>query len=125
MTLQRQEDHRPPTKRDAVAFPRCIPVCDHSAVTDYDPETEAAALSELDALTEAFRQAEAAFEAARERVQEAIVRHLRERNAAPGKIAAHSPYDRNHVRRLGDAAGIPPLRTPTVRAVKRASKKAS
>lgn len=111
-------------RRDAVAFHRCIPVCDHSAVPEYDPEIEAAALAELDTLTAAFEQAEAALEAARERVQEAIVRHLRDRNAAPGKIAAHSPYDRNYVRRLGDAAGIPPLRTPTVRPVKRVRKKA-
>jgi len=93
-------------------------------VPEYDPETEAAALAELDTLTAEYRQAEAALDAARERMREAIVRHLRERNAPPGKIAEHSPYDRNHVGRLRDAAGIAPLRTPTVRAVKRARKKA-
>jgi hypothetical protein len=98
-------------------------MCDHSAVPAYDPAIEAAALAELDALTAEYRQAEAAMEAARERMQEAIVRHLRERNAPPGKIAAHSPYDRNHVGRLRDAAGIEPLRSPTVRAVKRARKR--
>lgn len=110
------------TKRDVVAFPRCIPACDHSPVPDYDPEIKAAALAELDGLTAAYREAEAALGRARAAIQAAIVRHLRERNAPPGEIAEHSPYDRNYVRQLGDAAGVPPLRTPTVKPIKRRSK---
>lgn len=90
---------------------------------EYDPEIEAAALAELDALTKAFRDAEAMLEAARVDVQEAIIRHLRARSAPPGKIAEHSPYDRNHVGRLRDAAGIAPLRASTVKPVKRARRK--
>lgn len=92
--------------------------CDHDRVTDYDKERQDAALAELDTLTAAFKEAESQLEQAREAIQEAIVRHLRERNAPPGKIAEHSPYDRNHVGRIRDAAGIPPLRTPTVKPIK-------
>lgn len=92
--------------------------CDHDPVTDYDKERQNAALAELDTLTAAFKAAEAELSRAREAVQEAIVRHLRERNAPPGKIAEHSPYDRNHVGRIRDAAKIPPLRTSTVKSIK-------
>ena len=119
---------RPPTKLDVRAtdaFHGCIPACDHSDVPDYDPETVAAALAELDRLTADFSEATKAAEAKRAALHAAIVRHLRERSAPPGEIASHVPYDRNYVRKLGDAAGVPPLRTPTVRAVKRARKKAS
>ncbi len=110
--------------RTADAFHRCIPTCDHSDVPEYDPAIEAAALSELDHLAAEFEAAKKAAEERRATLHEAIVRHLRERNARPGLIADHTPYDRNYVRKLGEAAGIPPLRTPTVRPVKRARKKA-
>lgn len=96
--------------------------CDHDPVTDYDKERQAAALAELDTLTAAFNAAKEQMDEARDAVQEAIVRHLRERNAPPGKIAEHSPYDRNHVGRIRDAAKIPPLRTPTVKPIKPAKK---
>lgn len=110
-------------ERDRIATHRCNGVCDHVPVPEYDPEIEAAALAELDTLTDAFRQAEGILEAARNDVQDAILKHLRARSAPPGKIAEHSPYDRNHVGRLRDAAGIPPLRPATVKPVKRARKK--
>lgn len=87
-------------------------------MVEYDKARMDGALAELDALTAVFRAAETALDKAREDVQEAIVRHLREQNAPPGKIAEHSPYDRNHVGRLRDAAGVPALRKPTVRPAK-------
>lgn len=87
-------------------------------MTDYDKERQAAALAELDTLTAAFSEAKRQLDNARDAIQEAIVRHLRERSAPPGKIAEHSPYDRNHVGRIRDAHKIPPLRTPTVKAIK-------
>lgn len=118
MTSQKQPVRRNRLKRDRFATQGCNTACDHEPVTDYDEKRQDAALAELDALTAAFKAADAQLEAAREAVQEAIVRHLRERNAPPGKIAEHSPYDRNHVGRIRDAAGIPPLRTPTVKPIK-------
>ncbi|MEU0275520.1 hypothetical protein [Streptomyces sp. NPDC006307] len=76
----------------------------------HDPSKAAAA--ELDTLTKAFRKAEEKQEQAREAVHDAIVKHLRARNAPPGKIAEHTPYDRVHVGRIAKGAGIPPLRGP-------------
>jgi hypothetical protein len=112
--------------RPRVALARCTTTCDDASVPAYDPEIAAAALAELDAVTARYRAAEAELEDARKAVQEVIVRHLRERSAPPGQIASHSPYDRNHVGRLRDAAGIPPLRESTVKpAARRPRKKAS
>lgn len=111
--------------RHRVALARCTTTCDDASVPEYDPEIVAAALAELDALTARYRAAEAELNDARDAVQEAIVRHLRKRSAPPGQIATHSPYDRNHVGRLRDAAGIPPLREATVKpAARRPRKKA-
>ncbi|MFC9341448.1 hypothetical protein ACFT0G_25465 [Streptomyces sp. NPDC057020] len=73
---------------------------------------EQAALAELDRLNKTFTKAEEALDTARTPLHEAIVKHLRERSAPPGVIADHTPYDRNHVGRLGKAAGVPPLRGP-------------
>ncbi|MFE9382349.1 hypothetical protein ACFYMO_03795 [Streptomyces sp. NPDC007025] len=84
-------------------------------MTSEEREREAAALTELDKLTATYREAEESFDRARQALQAGIVKHLMERNAAPGKIAAHSPYDRNHIRRIGIQAGVPPLRSKTVR----------
>jgi IS5 family transposase len=91
---------------------------------DYDPEIEAAALGEIDRLTAEFRDAIAETDRRRTALHEAIIRHLMERNARPGDIAEHSPYDRNHVRRLGVEAGVPPLREPKP-TTRRPRKKAS
>jgi len=71
---------------------------------------EQVALEELDALTAAFKEAEAIQDAARQELHAAIIRHLRDRNATPGKVSEHTPYDRNHVGRIAKAAGVPPLR---------------
>lgn len=112
--------------RSRVALASCTMTCDDASVPEYDPEIVAAALAEIDAVTAKFRAAEAALEDARKEVQEVLVRHLRERSAPPGQIATHSPYDRNHVGRIRDAAGIPPLRESTVKpAARRPRKKAS
>ncbi|MGW2920354.1 hypothetical protein ACWDBF_21185 [Streptomyces angustmyceticus] len=81
-------------------------------MTDYDPEIQAAALAEITQLTTAFEEQQAAYEKARDNLHEGIVKHLMGRSAPPGLIADATPYDRNHVRRLGVAAGVPPLREP-------------
>jgi hypothetical protein len=59
-----------------------------------------------------FKQGEDDKEAARVALHEAIVRHLRERNARPGKIAEHTPYDRVWIGEIGRQAGVPPLKGP-------------
>lgn len=89
-------------------------------MTDEEKAREQAALTRLDKLTTKFRVTHEAHEKAREELRVAIVEILMERQAAPGKVAEHSPYDRNHIRRIADAAGVPPLRTRTVRSVKAA-----
>lgn len=43
----------------------------------------------------------------------AIVEALKA-NIRPRDIHKEVPYDRNHVRRIAKAAGLPPLREPTV-----------
>ena len=70
----------------------------------------AAAWRDLDRFTAAFTKAKVEFEETRPPLQAAIVRHLMERNARPGDIADHSPYDRNHVGLLGREHGVPPLK---------------
>jgi hypothetical protein len=87
-------------------------------MTDEERQREQAALEELDTLTAAFKEAEALQDAAREALHAAIIKHLTERNAAPGKVAAHTPYDRNHVGRIAKAAGVPPVRERPVRSPK-------
>lgn len=105
----------------------CNTACHHQVMTDYDPEIQAAALAEIAQLKEAFEELQAARDKARDALHEGIVRHLRERSAPPGLIADASPYDRNHVRRLGVAADVPPLREtkPKPRARKTAGGKPS
>ena len=91
---------------------------DDSRMTDAERQREQAALEELDDLTATFKATEADHERARDALHAAIVKHLMERNAPPGKVAEHSPYDRNHVGRIAKAAGVPPLRERTVRSIK-------
>lgn len=118
MMQQAQPKRRNAPKRDRLATHRCNPLCDHESVSDYDEGRQAAALTELDALSAAFKAAETQLELAREALREGIVRHLKERNAPPGKVAEHTPYDRNHVRRIAEAGGVEPLRAPTVKSAK-------
>jgi len=87
-------------------------------MVEYDEDRVAKALAELDVLSAAFKAASDAQDAARKALHEAIVRHLRDRNAPPGKVADHVPYDRNHVGRLAKAAEVPSLRPATVKPIK-------
>lgn len=82
-------------------------------MTEEEKAREAEATAELDKLTASFKRAERNYNKARDALHEAIVRHLTERNAAPGVVSKHSPYDRNHVGRIAKAAGVPPLRKRT------------
>jgi hypothetical protein len=76
----------------------------------YDEETVTAALAELDKVTAAFIRAEGKVEEKRRPLHEAIARHYAERNLAPGEMAKHTPYDRNHIGRIVKAAGVPTIR---------------
>lgn len=82
----------------------------HRRMTDYDPHKMAAALAEMDQLTANFKAAEQALDKARDELRKGIVRNLMERNAPPGQLADHTPYDRNHVGRIAREGGVPPLR---------------
>ncbi|NJQ04259.1 hypothetical protein [Streptomyces lonarensis] len=81
-----------------------------------DTERETTATKELDKLTAAFHRAERSLDRARDALHEGIVRHLREQNAKPSVVSRHTPYDRNYVRGLAKAAGVPPVREPRARA---------
>jgi hypothetical protein len=118
MKQQTQAVQRSRQKRDRLATFGCNPPCDHDGMVEYDKDRMSAALAELDALTAAFEASRNAHEGDRKALQEAIVRHLRDLNAPPGEVAKHVPYDRNHVRRIADEAGVPALRTSTVRPAK-------
>lgn len=87
-------------------------------MTDEERARADAALKELDKLTAAYEAAKKPFEEARDALHDAIVKHLKERNARPGEVSDHTPYDRNHIRRIASAAGVPPLRERTVRSAK-------
>lgn len=88
-------------------------------MTDEESARRDAALKELDKLTTAYAAAERKLDKARDALHDAIIKHLKEQNARPGEVSEHTPYDRNHIRRLAKAAGVPPLRERTVRSVKR------
>lgn len=90
-------------------------------MTDEESNRRDAALKELDKLTAAYEAAERALDKRRDALHSAIVRHLMERNARPGEVSDHTPYDRNHIRRLAKEAGVPPLRERTVRSAKEVS----
>ncbi len=87
-------------------------------MTDGERARKDAAQKELDKLTAAYEAAKKPFEEARDALHDAIVRHLKERNLRPSEVTDHTPYDRNHIRRVASAAGVPPLRERTVRSVK-------
>ncbi|MFF4900494.1 hypothetical protein [Streptomyces sp. NPDC001068] len=76
----------------------------------YDPTAEARAVRELKRQRAKLNADKDAVTAARDALHEAIVRHLTERHAAPGAVADHTPYDRNHVGVLARNAGVKPLR---------------
>lgn len=66
----------------------------------------------LDTLTKKFRTHETTLGEARTAIQEAAIRHLRERNARPGKVADHTPWDRVWIGELARNAGVPPVKGP-------------
>lgn len=90
-------------------------------MTDEERARRDAALKELDDLSAAYEAAKKPFDEARDALHGAIIKHLMERNARPGELSDHTPYDRNHIRRIANAAGVPPLRERTVRSAKRDS----
>jgi hypothetical protein len=63
-------------------------------------------------LSAEYKQAEDDKEETRLALHEAITRHLKARNARPGKIAEHTPYDRVWIAEIGRQAGVPPLKGP-------------
>jgi hypothetical protein len=87
-------------------------------MTDEERARRDAALKELDKLSAAYAAAEKKLDAARDALHDSIIKHLKERNARPGEVSDHTPYDRNHIRRIANAAGVPPLRERTVRSAK-------
>jgi hypothetical protein len=76
------------------------------------PDPTAKARKELDRLAASYTAAESKADEHRGPLRAAIVRHLMERNAPPGLIAKHTPYDRVHINRIGREAGVPPLTGP-------------
>jgi hypothetical protein len=76
----------------------------------YDSATVAAATEELDRLSAALTAAEDAVDKARKALHTGIVKHYAERHIGPSEIAEHVPYNRNHVYRLADEAGVPRIR---------------
>jgi hypothetical protein len=73
---------------------------------------ETAATRELDRLTRKFNDAKDAVDDARTVMHDCIAKHLRARSAPPGKIANASPYDRNHIGRIGNEYDVTPLKGP-------------
>jgi hypothetical protein len=76
------------------------------------------ALDEIGKLSAEFLEAQEELDKARESLHEAIASILDEQTVRPGEIAEHTPYDRNHVGRIGRAAGVTPLREATVRSAR-------
>ncbi|MFF5655241.1 hypothetical protein [[Kitasatospora] papulosa] len=76
--------------------------------TTTDPD-KTRAIRELDRLTSRYQRAEETRDDRRDALHAAIVKHLKARNAAPGIISDHTPYDRVHVGRIGKAGGVEPL----------------
>jgi hypothetical protein len=111
--------------RHPEALARGIPTCDNAPVPtpEYDPAIEAAALEEVAGLRAELDDAQAVTDSKRDALHDAIVRHLKARNAPPGKLAKSADYDRNHVGCIAKAADVPLLREPTVRSTRRTPRK--
>jgi hypothetical protein len=75
-----------------------------------EPDARERALKRLRAAAVAVR----AHEAQVEELAEAIVEALTVGGLRPSEVDAEVPYDRNHVRRIAKARGVPPLRESTV-----------
>lgn len=70
---------------------------------------QTAALEALDAATARFQQTEAEHEKSREEVHRRLVDVL-STGIGPTTAARRSPYQRNHVERIRDSAGLPKKR---------------
>lgn len=88
-------------------------------MTDEEQARRDAAIKELDKLSAAYEAAERALDKRRDALHAAIIKHLMGRTVRPADAEQHTPYDRNHIRRIAQAAGVPPLRERTVRSAKR------
>lgn len=77
-------------------------------MADADPKTRA--LTRLRAAAARVRQ----HEDEREELAAAIVEALTTGGMRPNEVDKEVPYDRNHIRRIAKAAGVPPLRESTV-----------
>lgn len=75
---------------------------------------ELSAIAELEELTRKYEAAERALDQAREAATEGIVRVLKAKTLGPSDVSRYGPFERQHVGRIAKAAGIPPLRKPTV-----------
>lgn len=64
----------------------------------YVPAEMDRAYAELDKCSAAFEEARGAYEKSRDRLHQAIGRHSA--RLATGRLAEHTPYDRNHVMRI-------------------------
>lgn len=77
-----------------------------------DADARERALTRLRAAAARVRQ----HESEREELAAAIVEALTTGGLRPNEVDKEVPYDRNHVRRIAKAAGVPPLKEPTVAA---------
>ncbi|MEZ7005039.1 hypothetical protein [Streptomyces sp. AD55] len=66
----------------------------------------------LDRLHQRFTTLETSLDTAREALYAAIIRHLNARNARPGNVADHSPWDRVWISGIARKAGVPPVKGP-------------
>lgn len=91
-------------------------------------EDRQAARDQLTKLTARYEKAEAQLEQIRKEVSDEIAAILMARTLGPSEVTRLSPFERQHVGRIAKAAGVPPLREPTVisrKAVQRAQAKQS
>lgn len=77
-------------------------------------EDKQAARDRLTELTGRYETAETHLEQVRKEVTEEIGAILMARTLGPSEVTRLSPFERQHVGRIAKAAGVPPLREPTV-----------
>lgn len=83
-------------------------------MADLDAQTAERLAQQLRDDDAEVRRLDDELKVARKRLADTIVA-ARKAGMAPKDVASHVSYDRNHIRRITEAAGIPPLREPTVR----------
>lgn len=75
---------------------------------------EQTARATLGRLSEQYASAESQLEKARAELSQAIADVLMARALGPSEVTRLVPFERQHVGRIAKAAGVPPLRAPTV-----------